>query len=46
MRAEVGLLSRNIIIQGDSNSADKEYGAHLMLTGSEADGLVGKISYT
>ena len=46
MRSEVGLLSRNIKIHGDQVSEFKKYGSHLLLTGNEADGLVGKISYT
>ena len=33
MRSEVGLLSRNIKIQGDSDSVDEKYGSHLLLTG-------------
>jgi len=28
LRAEVGLLSRNIVIQGDSNSQAQQYGVH------------------
>lgn len=46
MRAEVGLLTRNIKVQGDSNSLDTKYGSHLMLTGKQQTGLVGKISYS
>lgn len=34
MRAEVGVLTRNIIIQGDENSYKEKYGAHLMFHGS------------
>lgn len=30
MRVEVGLLSRNVIIQGDENSASQKFGAHTM----------------
>jgi hypothetical protein len=45
MRAEVGLLSRNIIIRGDPTSVDAEYGSHLMMTGRENQGLIAKISY-
>lgn len=45
MRAEVGLLTRNIVVKGDDDSVDSEYGSHLMLTGKAANGLVGKISY-
>jgi cell migration-inducing and hyaluronan-binding protein len=32
-RAEVGLLTRNIIIQGDHTSAQEEYGCQVMMTG-------------
>jgi cell migration-inducing and hyaluronan-binding protein len=34
-RAEVGLLSRNIIIQGDSTSASEEFGCQVMATGGQ-----------
>lgn len=37
-RAEVGLLSRNIVIQGDANSATSLYGAHTM-------SMIGSRSY-
>lgn len=43
MRAEVGLLSRNIKVQGSEGSEAEKYGSHLMLTGRQANGLVGKI---
>ena len=33
MRCEVGLLSRNIIIQGDDNSARQLYGSHTIAAG-------------
>lgn len=34
MRAEVGLLTRNIVIEGDSaDSIESKYGAHLMVHG-------------
>lgn len=46
MRAEVGLLTRNIKVQGDSYSEGKRYGAHVMMHGPAEDGLVGRISYT
>ncbi len=35
MCAEVGLLTRNIVIRGDSNSKFTNYGAHTILTGNE-----------
>ena len=34
MRCEVGLLSRNIIIQGDDNSPAQLYGSHTIASGS------------
>jgi len=46
MRAEVGLLTRNIVMKGDDNSVINDYGSHLMLTGSSENGLVAKIAYT
>lgn len=45
MRAEVGLLTRNIKVQGDKTSASSEYGSHLMMHGKEKDGLVARLSY-
>jgi hypothetical protein len=32
MRAEVALLTRNVIVQGDENSETQQYGSHIMLT--------------
>ena len=46
MRSEVGLLTRNIKVQGDSSSAAEEYGSHLMLNGKENKGLIGILGYT
>jgi hypothetical protein len=31
MCAEVGLLTRNVVIRGDSETKDTAYGAHTML---------------
>jgi hypothetical protein len=45
MRAEVGLLTRNVKMQGAENSIEDKYGSHLMLTGSQEEGFVGKLSY-
>ena len=46
MRAEVGLLTRNIVIQGDENSVNNDYGAHLMIHGKMGDDrLIGRIEY-
>lgn len=33
MRAEVGLLTRNIVVKGDDTSDADEYGSHLMFNG-------------
>lgn len=35
MRAEVGLLTRNIKIQGDESSVQAEYGSHMMMNGKK-----------
>lgn len=45
MRAEVGLLTRNIVVTGDSDSVDKKYGAHVMMHGPTDQGLVAHIAY-
>ena len=45
MRAEVGLLTRNIIIQGDSDSEVEQYGAHIMIHSPGDESSVGRISY-
>jgi hypothetical protein len=46
MRAEVGLLTRNILVTGDSDSVLNNYGAHIMMHGPSEQGLVGHIAYT
>jgi hypothetical protein len=45
MRAEVGLLTRNIKISGDDSSEMKQYGSHLMMTGQSVNGLEGQVAY-
>jgi len=45
MRAEVGMLTRNIVIQGDESSEFNQYGGHLMLHGKMSGGLIGRIEY-
>lgn len=45
MRAEVGLLSRNIIYQGDESSALKEYGAHIMMHSNGMEPFIARIEY-
>ena len=47
MRAEVGLLTRNVVIQGDDQSQKLQYGAHIMAHGhSGDDSSIVRISYT
>jgi hypothetical protein len=46
MRAEVGLLTRNIKVMGDDTSQREIYGAHLMMAGSAENGLIGRIAYS
>ena len=46
MRAEVGLLSRNVKFRGDpETSAKNQYGAHIMLHGHGEETAIGKIMY-
>jgi cell migration-inducing and hyaluronan-binding protein len=46
LRAEVGLLSRNIIFQGDpETSAENQYGATIMLHSPQDESSIGRISY-
>ena len=46
MKAEVGLLTRNIKMRGDVTSKRTEYGSHLMMFGSGENGLVAHVAYT
>ena len=47
MRAEVGLLTRNIKMRGDTEtSVSKMYGSHLLLTGEGVNGFEGQVAYT
>jgi hypothetical protein len=46
MNAEVGLLSRNIVIQGDSLTNTYNHGSHLIFMGKVASGLDATLSYT
>lgn len=39
MKTEVGLLTRNIRVQGDDSSVESEYGAHVMMAGSAENGM-------
>jgi hypothetical protein len=45
MRAEVGLLTRNIKIQGNDQSLTERYGSHMMMSGKRDQGLVASFSY-
>ena len=46
MRAEVGLLTRNIVYKGaDDDSVVSKYGAHIMLHSPGDNSLTGRISY-
>jgi hypothetical protein len=46
MRAEVGLLTRNILYRGDpETSAKKEYGAQIMVHSNGMETLVARIAY-
>jgi hypothetical protein len=43
MRAEVGLLTRNLIFQGDPTSEANQYGAHIMLHSPGDETSIGRI---
>jgi len=43
MRAEVGLLSRNVVFQGDSSSFDDQYGATVFLHSMGDDSLTARL---
>jgi hypothetical protein len=45
MRAEVILLTRNVVVQGDSNSAGDQFGAQIMLSSPGDNSLTGRIAY-
>ncbi len=44
MGTHIGVLTRNIRLQGDENSDPTEYGIHITLIGSDDAGLEVKIS--
>lgn len=46
MRSEVGLLTRNIVVQGDTNTDAYTHGSHLMFTGKANKGLDATLSYS
>lgn len=46
MRAEVGLLTRNVIYRGDPETSSKnQFGAHIMLHSHGDESLTGRIEY-
>ena len=46
MRAEVGLLTRNIVYRGDpETSATNLYGAHIMIHSPGDESSIGRIEY-
>jgi hypothetical protein len=48
MRAEVGCLTRNVLVQGDAESPVDQYGAHIMLHSPPSGDLAtttGRISH-
>jgi len=46
MQAEVGLLTRNIKMMGDKDSAIYKYGSHLMLSGQRDSGFEAQVGYS
>lgn len=45
MRAEVGLLTRNVVVQGDDASASFRFGATIMLHSPEHESVVARIEH-
>lgn len=46
MRAEVGLVTRNVVYRGDpETSSANQFGAHIMMHSSGDESTVGRISY-
>eukprot|EP00361_Fabrea_salina_P003869 CAMPEP_0202427040 /NCGR_PEP_ID=MMETSP1345-20130828/1320_1 /ASSEMBLY_ACC=CAM_ASM_000843 /TAXON_ID=342563 /ORGANISM="Fabrea Fabrea salina" /LENGTH=3382 /DNA_ID=CAMNT_0049037631 /DNA_START=76 /DNA_END=10221 /DNA_ORIENTATION=+ len=45
MRAEVGLLSRNVKIRGSEEGLDEEHGVHIMLFSPGDESVVGRVEY-
>jgi len=45
MKAEVGILNRNIVIQGNpDDSIDEEYGGHFIIDGRSEEGTIAKLN--
>lgn len=46
MRAEVGLLTRNVVFRGDPETSKRnKYGAHIMLHSHGHESVIGRIEY-
>lgn len=45
MRAEVGLLSRNVVVRGDATSATTRFGGHVMVMGGGARARVSGVAF-
>jgi hypothetical protein len=45
LRAEVGLLTRNVLIRGADGSSSTNYGGHILMHGTADDGLVSRIEF-
>ena len=46
MRAEVGLLTRNIKMMGEKDSEMRQYGSHLLLHGQAHKGFEGHVAFS
>ena len=45
MRAEVGHLTRRVVVRGDATSEEHQWGAHIMLHSPGDESTVGRLSY-
>ena len=46
MRAEVGLLTRNVLYRGSpDDSIDNSYGAHMMFHSTGDESVIGRVEY-
>jgi len=45
MRAEVGLLTRNVRVRGSEEGLDQEHGAHIMAYSKGDDSVIARITY-
>lgn len=46
MKAEVGLLTRNVVFEGNAASTIKSYGAHIMLHGAKTSARIRYAEFT